>query len=351
VVEVAVALEEAEAARVVHLEAAHAERLRVVEGAPQPLAGREAEEDAVGVVHLGPPVVEPPRRVLAVVEHGGERADAELVDLATEEEAHLDLHGRLLPRRDDEPIGAGHARAVEQREDHQILRAGSRRHEPEFPEPRELLAPRLRRVDREPACRQPEHLVASHRAEVGRAEEDDDFVVVVASLERVVDAEAGVAELLRHAAGELVLAVVELARREAQRRDDARLHDVDAHDAVVEQPRMEELHLERQLPVPPERALGAKADVAPLIVGELEEPVRHLALRLLVRIASQIAGFLDHVLEAEAGMDGRRERDCREQQERGETARGGVPSGGGSVGRAHGWVPALYRRWAGDVNE
>jgi hypothetical protein len=55
--EVAVALDEAEAARVVETKGVHRERPGIVERAPDPLAGAGGEEQPVGVVHLGPEVL------------------------------------------------------------------------------------------------------------------------------------------------------------------------------------------------------------------------------------------------------------------------------------------------------
>ena len=55
-------------------------------------------------------------------------------------------------------------------------------------------------------------------AEVARADEDDHLVLVASLFDRVVHAEAGEAEILRHAARELVAAVVELVRVELERR-------------------------------------------------------------------------------------------------------------------------------------
>ena len=85
--------------------------------------------------------------------------------------------------------------------------AGS--HQPELAEPGELLAPRLGRVDRQPAGRGAEHLIAADGPEVAGAEEDDDLVAVLGRLDRVVQAETREPEVLRHATGEVVLPVVE----------------------------------------------------------------------------------------------------------------------------------------------
>src|SRR3546814_5345946 len=56
VVEAAVALRQAEAARVLVREAGEADTRRVAEGAPDPLARTGPHRQPVGIVHLRPPV-------------------------------------------------------------------------------------------------------------------------------------------------------------------------------------------------------------------------------------------------------------------------------------------------------
>ena len=140
VLEVAVPLQKTEALRVLRLERAHVERARVVERAPEPLAGREIHQHTVRVVGLRAEVGERADTVLAVKEHAVQRGNPELPDLLPQEQTAFDVDDGLLAGRDHEPISAGEARAVQQREDRQLLGARTRRHEPEFPEPRELLA-------------------------------------------------------------------------------------------------------------------------------------------------------------------------------------------------------------------
>src|SRR6185503_12190771 len=147
---------------------------------------------------------------------------------------------------------------------------------------------------------EPEALVAADGAEVAGAEENDDLVVVVGLLDRVVEAEAGVAEVLRHLAGEVVLPVVEVARRELERLHAVRVDGAQLHDAVVVEAGVEELHLEGQLLVAPEGAIGAEADVAPLVVTELQEPVGNLPTRVLEGLRGDLLGLLGDVVQAEA---------------------------------------------------
>ena len=54
--EVAVALQKAEAARILDVEVAEAELGRVDERPPDPLAGPGLDQEPVGIVHLGAPV-------------------------------------------------------------------------------------------------------------------------------------------------------------------------------------------------------------------------------------------------------------------------------------------------------
>jgi hypothetical protein len=178
---------------------------------------------------------------------------------------------------------------------------GRRPLHPELAEVRELLARGRRRVDGHRACREPVDEVAPDRAEVAGAEEDDHLVEVVAALDRVVEPQARVAEVLGHHAAELVATVVELARVERDGVDTLRVHHVHPHDAVVEEARVEELELEGEVRLPPDRELGAEADVPPLVVGDLAQPARHLAARVAVGLAGELLGALRHVVEGERG--------------------------------------------------
>ena len=80
----------------------------------------------------------------------------------------------------------------------------------------ELLAARLDGVDGESAGGQAVDVVAPEGAEVARAQEDDDLVVVLRPLQRIVDADTGVPDVGRDAIREGVLAVVEEAGGEGQ---------------------------------------------------------------------------------------------------------------------------------------
>jgi hypothetical protein len=114
-----------------------------------------------------------------------------------------------------------------------------------------------------------------------------------------VQAQAGEAQVLRHLAREVVAPVVEHVRREAHRHHVALLDRRDLEHAVVEEARVEELHLERQLLVAPEGLILLEADVAPLVVADLQEPVGNGRVRL-EGVARQPLGLLDDRREVEA---------------------------------------------------
>jgi len=116
-----------------------------------------------------------------------------------------------------------------------------------------------------------------------------------------VHAEAGEAEVLRHAAREVVLPVVEHVRREAKGLHARRLDEVHLHGAIVVQAGVKELYLEGELLRAPERLVGPEADVPPLVVAELQQPIGNLPLGLVVRRGRQLLRALADVVEAEGG--------------------------------------------------
>jgi len=106
----------ARTARVFRAELGGAQHLGVGERAPEPLPGSVGDEQAVRIVHLRPVVVVHIPRVLPVPEHARERGQSEDGDRLAEVEGRVDAHHRRLARRNDHPIRAGDAPAVEQRE-------------------------------------------------------------------------------------------------------------------------------------------------------------------------------------------------------------------------------------------
>ena len=138
------------------------------QGNSSPTAAAGLRHQPVAVVDLGPEIIEAMTgRILAVEIHGGERGNAQLLDIFSRKELarHLDLSrgaGAHL-----ELIGADDALALEQRiqSERALLRCrGS--HQPEIGEPGKLLARGARRIDRQSTCRQPVGLVAPEHAEV-----------------------------------------------------------------------------------------------------------------------------------------------------------------------------------------
>src|SRR5262245_66289647 len=100
---------------------------------------------------------------------------------------------------------------------------------------------------------------------------------------------------------------------------------------------MKELDLEGQLLVPPERVIGTEADVAPLVVGDLEEPVGHLALLLAKGLRGELLRLLADRGEVERllGAGGRRPgrgRDGEEPAGRPETSSQAPPVRGRQAG-------------------
>ena len=247
--------------------------------------------------------------VLAVQEHTVQRRDAELLHRAAQEDAGVDGHRRRLAGSDCEPVGAGQTSAVEQRIDGELLGPGRRRHQPEFLEVGKLFAGRERRVDGDAARREAEHFLLADGAKVACPEEHDDLIEVVLALDREVHAETGKAEILRDPAGEVVVAVVEIAGREGNRMHALVVDGVHRHGAVIVEAGMEELDLKLEVFVAPEGVIRAEAHVAPLIIGDLRQPCRHLAVRIFERLLGQGLRPRAHVLESE-------ERRCRRGRER-----------------------------------
>jgi len=74
---------------------------------------------------------------------------------------------------------------------------------------------------------------------------------------------------------------------------------------------MEELHGEALLLVEPQRSVGAKADVAPLVIVEVEQPLRHAAALVFEGFLGEVLCAPHDVVEIEGG-EGTGERRERE---------------------------------------
>ena len=119
------------------------------------------------------------------------------------------------------------------------------------------------------------------------------------------------------------------ARREILEVHTGAVDDAHLHRPVVVQAGVEELHPKRRPVVVPERAFGTEADVAPLIVGDLEEPVGHLTLGIPVGFLGEFPRAAGDFVEVEGRDRGRGEpRDAEDEQRRQtEVARRPTPSG------------------------
>src|SRR3546814_353318 len=121
---------------------------------------------------------------------------------------------------------------------------------------------------------------SSDLTEIARAEEAAQLVEMVGAIDRRVQAEAGEADVAngRHR----LRRVVEQAGGERERRRPAAAHREDI-DAILEQEAaVEELRLERQPVARPQRARGAVAEVAVLVVADLRQRRRQHVGRLPV---------------------------------------------------------------------
>ena len=98
-----------------------------------------------------------------------------------------------------------------------------------------------------------------------------------------------------------VLAVVELVAGKRNVAHPCWRDFVDAHRPLVMKSRVEEHELERQPGVAPERAVGTKADIAVLVVIEIEQFLGQVAVGDPLRRAGQRARLRDDVIEAEGG--------------------------------------------------
>src|SRR4029079_4928221 len=131
----------------------------------------------------------------------------------------------------------------------------------ELDEVRKLLAVAADGVDREPPRRQPVARAGAQRAEIARAEEHDDLILVRGTVQRVMHSEAAVIEIAPLLGRQRVLAVVEVG---ARGRDVADLEAADlvpTYSAVL-LALVEEHHLERQRVAAPKRVVRSKPYVA-----------------------------------------------------------------------------------------
>jgi hypothetical protein len=90
-----------------------------------------------------------------------------------------------------EPVCAGNPRAVEQRVDDDTVCICRRALDPETGEAREFLSFRFGDVDREAAGGEPVTLAAGNRPEIACALKDDEFVLIIRPIDRIMEPEPG----------------------------------------------------------------------------------------------------------------------------------------------------------------
>ena len=219
-------------------------------------------------MHRGPEIVDLGAVVGVEQEHAGERRKAGARHVHARIEHGLDVEHGGLARTDGEAERSRGARAVEQRMHDDRADFRLRPLQPERLEDGKLLALRLAGVDRQPARGEPVVQALGDRAEIACAEKHRDLVVMVGSVERRVQPEAGKAEI-----GARLRRRHLVEREHAGRVDDAaraalaHLEDIDAVGII--EAAVKELRLERQAHAAPQRLLRHEADRAVLVVGEI----------------------------------------------------------------------------------
>ena len=203
--------------------------------------------------------------VIAAAEHAGHRRNAELLDVLTRIEVVFHLHDHLaLLAVDHELIGAGDARAVEQRIDGKGGVAGLDGFKPEGGKVRELFRRVGKGVYRQTAGGKAVLVGVVHRAEIAGPQERDD--IATRQLRRLKRAEARKAEIAlpfqlfgihaRFTVAEQLRTEVDLARHRG--RLVQREHP---HAAAESHSHMEELHVQlTPFNVVPQRLLFVVAD-------------------------------------------------------------------------------------------
>ena len=178
--------------------------------------------------------------------------------------------------------------------------AGVRRLDPEFAKERKFLAG-CAGADGEPARRKAVALAAAEKAIIARAEKRDHLVHHMRRVERIMQAEAGEAEIDRQRAGDLVVAVVEKIGGVGDRRGQAVAQDVDRHRPLVEMAEVKQFEPEGAARLSQQRLVGFEADVAPGVEIEMGDAVGQRRDRRVERRAGQVARALDDIVIAERG--------------------------------------------------
>jgi hypothetical protein len=171
VVEVPVALDQAEApGRLVEI-AGVEDPGRVVERAPDPLACPVPDREPVGIVHLRAPVRDLLAPVLGVPEHRRQGCDPQPFDVVAQEQMVLDVHDHAPVAVGHDPEGAANAGPIEQGMDDDRIVLGGRGRNPVGDEIRELLGRAAGNVQRQAARRHADLPELADGTKIGRTEE------------------------------------------------------------------------------------------------------------------------------------------------------------------------------------
>jgi hypothetical protein len=216
------------------------------------------------------------------------------------EQGRGNVDARLHRRHDFELERAGDRLAVEQGVNDDAVGGGVGRLDPELAEEREFLVGAGAGADAQSPRRKAVALAAAEEAEVARAEEGDDLVHHVGRVERVVQAEAGEAEVDGKIGRRLVAAPVEQPGRVGDRRGDAVAQHVDHHRPPIEVAEVERFEAEARAGLAEQRLVGLEADVAPGVVVEAGDALGQRRDRRVERRGGEIARAFDHVAEAES---------------------------------------------------
>src|SRR4051812_38113218 len=292
---VALALDEAEALRILVEEDRDLQRLGVLERAPDPLVGAVVHLHAARFVDRRAGVVD-----AAAVDRTEEiarahAAEADMLESDAREKRGLDVDDRHLAGAEGHAHGAARRFRIDQRVHHERIRAGARTLDPEGPEERELLAAGLRRPQGQGPRDEAEALAAGERPEEARAlhERELDRLAARAGQGGGEQAKPGigdVAEIRRH---------VELAELEAAPfiGDPAHALVLDGeqqHRAREYPPAMQRLDHEAAALAGPDLGLRQRADADILLVIQVRERFRQVGGHRGVGALGERAGELDN---------------------------------------------------------
>src|SRR5258708_28052686 len=207
------------------------------------------------------------------------------LDPGVDRHLHVEDRGFTGPYR--EAIGRRRTLTIEQRMHHNGSGVWRWLINPKRLELRELFTGGLPCIDRKPASRKAIDFAFGNSPEVACAQKDANLVVVVGPVHRGVEPKAGEAQI-----------GTGLRRKGASKRKKFRLirnlcrlpgRDlVDINAVRIEEATMEELDLERQLFATPQRMLGAKSNGAVVVVVQIFQGIRPVAVRCLECLAGSI---------------------------------------------------------------